>query len=236
MVGSVSAAASPTPSPVNTAGPTSSGTRSSSSSVCSGSCGSKLPGAGAGAGSSVGTGRALAAGALGAAGALEAAGAGLTGACATTRPPGRARPAVVELGAGAGLAGPAPGLAAGLPDGAGGAGGAGGADGGTKPGMALGSPRPSTGWKVSCAVWPIRRSASAASVTPGSSTMMRRSPERASVGSETPRASTRRRRTSTVRSVPSASATLPLVSWVSRVIEAPPRRSRPRRGSLVKEK
>ena len=77
---------------------------------------------------------------------------------------------------------------------------------GCRPTTWLGSPGPSTGWKVSWAVWPMASAAAAASCTPGSSTMIRFSPERASVGSETPSASTRRRSTSSARSVASASA------------------------------
>ena len=92
---------------------------------------------------------------------------------------------------------------------------------------------PSTGWKVSCAVRPMTSAASRGSCTPGSSTMIRRSPERVSVGSETPSASTRRRSTSTARSVDSVSGLDGGESWVSRTIWVPPRRSRPRRAGVV---
>src|SRR5436190_1549805 len=53
---------------------------------------------------------------------------------------------------------------------------------------------PSTGWKASCAVRPRTAAARLGSCTPGSSTMIRRSPDRAMDGSETPSASTRRRK------------------------------------------
>ncbi len=91
------------------------------------------------------------------------------------------------------------------------------------------SPTPVTGWTESCAVRPRTSTASAGSWTPGSSTTMRRSPERASTGSATPSSSTRRRSTSMARSV--ASEALP--SGVSSTICVPPRRSRPRRGAVV---
>ncbi len=67
------------------------------------------------------------------------------------------------------------------------------------------SSTPRTGWKASCAVRPMTATASSGSATPGSSTMMRRSPERCSDGSDTPRASTRRRSTSRVRDAVSPS-------------------------------
>ena len=66
--------------------------------------------------------------------------------------------------------------------------------------------------------------------TPGSSTMIRLSPERASIGSATPSASTLRRSTSRVRSVAAASAVTVGESWVSRTIWVPPRRSSPSAG------
>ena len=52
----------------------------------------------------------------------------------------------------------------------------------------LAGPRGSatTWWKPSWAVWPITSAASRGSCTPGSSTMIRRSPARARVGSATP--------------------------------------------------
>ena len=60
------------------------------------------------------------------------------------------------------------------------------------PGRALSAVEvPMTGWKANCAVRPMVSAASRGSCTPGSSTMIRRSPDRASVGSETPSASTR---------------------------------------------
>ena len=49
-------------------------------------------------------------------------------------------------------------------------------------GVGVGASMPSTGWKVSCAVRPITSAASRGSCTPGSSTMIRRSPERVRVG------------------------------------------------------
>ena len=88
---------------------------------------------------------------------------------------------------------------------------------------------PRTGWKRSCAVLPITSAASRGSCTPGSSMMIRRSPERVRVGSLTPSASTRRRSTSSARSVDSASALAVGPSLVSSTIWVPPRRSRPSR-------
>ena len=89
-----------------------------------------------------------------------------------------------------------------------------------------------TSWKESWAVWPMTSAASRGSVTPGSSTMIRRSPDWARVGSATPRASTRPRMTSRAREVDSASALTRSVSWVSRTICVPPSRSRPRLAGL----
>ena len=102
--------------------------------------------------------------------------------------------------------------------------------------VGTGSPvaAPVTGWKVSCAVLPMTAAASSGSCTPGSSTMIRRSPDLASVGSATPSASTRLRSTSRARSVAAASARTPLPSRVSSTIWVPPRRSRPRRGVRVR--
>lgn len=92
---------------------------------------------------------------------------------------------------------------------------------------------PRTGWKVSWAVRPITSTASRGSVSPGSSTTMRRSPARTRVGSATPSASTRRRRTSSARSVASVSAVTVGESCASSTIWVPPRRSRPRVGAEV---
>ena len=103
-------------------------------------------------------------------------------------------------------------------------------------GVGVASGTPSTGWNVSWAVRPMTSAASRGSCTPGSSTMIRRSPERARLGSETPRASTRRRSTSRARSVDSRSAFTVGESWVSRTIWVPPRRSRPRRAGVVTAK
>src|SRR5699024_1551210 len=95
------------------------------------------------------------------------------------------------------------------------------------------SPTPRTGWKDSCAVWPTISAASAGSCTPGSSTMIRFSPERDMFASATPRRSMRWRSTSRTLSVLSESATVPSVpSWVSRTIWVPPLRSSPRRGGM----
>ncbi len=99
---------------------------------------------------------------------------------------------------------------------------------------AAGSGTPRTGWKVSCAVLPMTSAALVGSCTPGSSTMMRRSPERASGASATPRPSARRRSTSRVRSVAAASALTVGESLVSSTSWVPPRRSRPRRGDMVR--
>ncbi len=91
---------------------------------------------------------------------------------------------------------------------------------------------PITGCTVSCAVRPMTSLAWAGSCTSGSSTRMRSSPIRASVGSETPMASTRPRRISIARSTDSALALTSPVSLAWSMIWVPPRRSRPRRGSL----
>ena len=99
--------------------------------------------------------------------------------------------------------------------------------------MGVGVAMPSTGWKVSCAVRPITLAASRGSCRPGSSTMIRRSPDRVRVGSATPSASTRRRSTSTARSVDSPSAFTVGESCVSRTIWVPPRRSSPSRAGVV---
>ena len=90
-----------------------------------------------------------------------------------------------------------------------------------------------TGWKVSCAVRPMTSSASRGSETPGSSTMIRRSPERWRLGSDTPSWSTRRRRTSNVRSMVSPVTATPSAGRASSTIWVPPRRSRPRRAGWV---
>ena len=103
----------------------------------------------------------------------------------------------------------------------------------TPTGSGSASATPSTGWKLSCAVRPITSAASRGSCRPGSSTMIRRSPERVRVGSATPSASTRRRSTSTARSVDSLPALTVGESWVSRTIWVPPRRSSPRRAGVV---
>ena len=92
---------------------------------------------------------------------------------------------------------------------------------------------PLTGWKESCAVRPRTSAASFGSWSPGSSTMMRVSPERTSVGSETPSASTRWRSTSIASSVVSDVAFAVAESRASRTICVPPRRSMPRRGCCV---
>ncbi len=224
--------ASPTPSPVRAAGPTRIGWPSSSSRtfswLVSTSCGSTCSTGADGVALALGVGVAGPAGAL--------------GSTCVARAGGTARPAVVALGAGTAeetAEGTAEGAADGAPDGDrpggtdGAALGASGRSSGCRPTMRLGSPGPSTGWKVSWAVWPMASAASAAFWTPGSSTMIRLAPERASVGSATPSASTRRRSTSSARSVASASASVVGLSWVSRTICVPPRRSRPRRGSCV---
>ena len=72
------------------------------------------------------------------------------------------------------------------------------------------------------------------SCTPGSSMMMRFSPERAIVGSATPSASMRPRKTSSARSVVSAVALTRSVSRVSKTNWVPPFRSRPSFGSKLK--
>ena len=86
---------------------------------------------------------------------------------------------------------------------------------------------------MSWAVLPMTSTASSGSVTPGSSTITRRSPERCRDGSDTPSWSTRRRRTSRVRSTVSPSTFTVSVSSASRTIWVPPRRSRPRRAGRV---
>ncbi len=94
----------------------------------------------------------------------------------------------------------------------------------------------STSWNDSCAVWPMTFAASRGSCTPGSSTMMRVSPERARVGSATPSASTRPRSTPRARSVDSALALARSESLACRTIWVPPLRSRPRLAVLVRAK
>lgn len=96
------------------------------------------------------------------------------------------------------------------------------------------SAAPSTGWNASCAVRPMTSAACLGSSTPGSSTMIRFSPERTRVGSTTPSASARWRSTLIARSVAAASASTVGESFVSKTSWVPPRRSRPRRGAALK--
>ncbi len=241
VVGSVPTLASPMPSPVRAAGPMTRGRPESSVSVCWGSVGSNGDALGDGAGEASAAADAVGAapagdgaagdGAAGLGAGGEAAGLATGPTCAAgwaaaSSPFGSARPLAVGLVAGAGAA-----LATGAPLASGAPLAAAAADG---CGIRLvGSAAASTGWMVSCAVLPMTSAAWAASSTPGSSTMIRRSPERASVGSVTPSESTRRRSTSSARSVFWAFASVVGVLSVSKVIEVPPRRSSPSWGFLV---
>lgn len=97
---------------------------------------------------------------------------------------------------------------------------------GTGPGVGGGATA-STGRNSSCAVLPITSSASWGSVSPGSSTMILRSPVRCRFGSATPSWSTRLRSTSRVRSTASSSALCRGLSLASSTICVPPRRRGP---------